>query len=104
MEMNKQQYSRAAVPLSGLKPRLLGVAIVGALAGFACAPAQAFEFHYGDVNGNLDPTLSYGVSERVADRDNALIGKAHFNPTTFLLPNAGQRAARGRFSVNGDDG
>lgn len=85
--------------------RALGASIALALAGFAAAPAHAIEFEFGDGwTGNLDTTVSYGVSMRMQDADNALIGKANLNPLTFTLPNAAQRGAEGRWSVNSDDG
>src|SRR5262245_59044525 len=101
--MKRNSRSVVRIPLS--KPRALGLAIAGALASAACTPAQAFEFAWGeDWTGNFDTTISYGVSQRVQDRDGDLIGKAQFNPAVSTLSNQQQRAARGRFSVNGDDG
>ena len=52
-------------------------------------PATAIEFNFGDVSGSFDTTFTYGLSFRVADRDNGLIG----------IANGGTR-----FSVNADDG
>lgn len=52
-------------------------------------PALTFEFQYGDLSGNLDTTLSYGMSWRVSDRDKDIIG----------LREGGKA-----FSANGDDG
>jgi hypothetical protein len=84
--------------------RALGAAITLALAGLA-APVHAIEFEFGDGwTGSLDTTVSYGVSMRMQDADNALIGKANLNPTVFTLPNATQRGVEGRWSVNSDDG
>ncbi|MCD6467737.1 MAG: DUF1302 family protein [Thermoplasmata archaeon] len=52
-------------------------------------PAHSFQFEYGDLQGNLDTTLSYGLSWRVEKRDSDLVGIA-----------SGGNA----YSVNGDDG
>lgn len=52
-------------------------------------PAQAFQFEYGDLEGSLDTTLSYGLSWRVEKRDSDIVG----------IANGGNA-----FSVNGDDG
>ena len=65
---------------------------------------QAIEFSSGEISGSIDTTVSYGASMRVSGRDDNNVGKAVFNPTAFTLDNAGQRAALGRWSVNGDDG
>jgi len=53
------------------------------------APAAAFQFDFGEVEGSLDSTISYGMSWRVSDRDKDIVG------TT----NGGNA-----YSVNGDDG
>ncbi len=55
-------------------------------------PAQAFQFEYGELQGSLDTTLSYGVSWRVDDRDKEILGVAG-------TPESGSG-----FSVNNDDG
>lgn len=84
--------------------RTLGASIALALAGVA-APVHAIEFEFGDGwTGNLDTTVSYGVSMRLQDADLALIGKSSINPTVFTLSNAAQRGAPGRWSANSDDG
>ncbi len=86
----------------------LRLAVLGALAGIAgiAAPqAMAIEFGDGDFSGSFDTTVSYGASWRVEERDNNNVGKAVFNPLIGASgSNAEQRAALGRFSVNGDDG
>jgi hypothetical protein len=56
---------------------------------FWAAPVTAFQFNLGAMEGSFDSTLSYGVSMRMADRDENLIG----------LANGGKA-----YSVNGDDG
>jgi len=76
--------------LQGLKRHgRLGVVLPVLLAMLWGTPATAFQFEFGDVEGSLDSTLSYGMSWRVADRDQDIIGLAN-----------GGRA----YSVNGDDG
>lgn len=52
-------------------------------------PAQAVQFGSGDVTGNLDLTLSYGIQSRVSGRDESIIGIANGGTAN---------------SVNGDDG
>ncbi len=56
---------------------------------FTANGAYALEFERGELSANLDTTLSYGVSARVADRDPRIIGSA----------NGGEA-----FGVNADDG
>ena len=46
---------------------------VGLVLVFASS-AAAFPFRLGEVRGNLDTTLSYGLSWRMEDRDNDIIG------------------------------
>jgi len=53
------------------------------------APAAAFQFDFGEVEGSLDSTISYGMSWRVSDRDKDIVGTS----------NGGNA-----YSVNGDDG
>jgi hypothetical protein len=102
--MNKQNNAGTFLRTRSLRPSALGTAI--ALALLAGAPAQAFEFSSGEWSGSIDTTVSYGVSQRVEDRAEDLIGKARFNPAVATLGfgSAAQRAAPGRFSVNSDDG
>ena len=86
-------------------PRGLAAAIALVLAGYAATPAQAFEFGNSEgFHGTVNTTLSYGIDLRVADQNPDEIAKAHFNPFVGLLPNAQQRAAKGAFSANHDDG
>jgi len=76
--------------LQGLKRHSrLGVVLPVLLAMLWGTPAAAFQFEFGEVDGSLDSTLSYGMSWRVADRDKDIVGLAN-----------GGRA----YSVNGDDG
>jgi hypothetical protein len=67
----------------------LNVVLTVMLAMLWGVPAAAFQFNFGEVDGSFDTTLSYGVSWRVSDRDEDIIGIAN-----------GGRA----YSVNGDDG
>ena len=100
--MNKKHLSRTVVRKSALRRPLLATAIALAL---VAPTAHAFEFAWGDAwTGSLDTTISYGVSQRLEDRDEDLIGLSNINPTVSLLSNAQQREAPGRFSNNGDDG
>jgi len=90
---------------TSLVPRGLTAAIALALAGYVATPAQAFEFGDADgFHGTVNTTLSYGVDMRTSDPSPDEIAKAHFNPLVGLLPNAQQRAAKGAFSANHDDG
>lgn len=82
----------------------LGAAIALALTFGSPGSAQAIEFSSGELSGNFDTTISYGLTWRVDDPDPDNLGKAYHNPTTFMLDNAGQRAQLGRWSVNNDDG
>ncbi|HMB59721.1 MAG TPA: DUF1302 domain-containing protein [Xanthomonadales bacterium] len=74
------------------------------LVGLMPSSLMAIGFSHGDWVGNWDTTISYGAAWRTEGPEDSHLGKAVFNPTTFLLDNAGQRAALGRWSVNGDDG
>jgi hypothetical protein len=84
---------------------LLARSVACALLGLAAMPVSAIELNWGDeISGSWDTTVSYGAAWRIHDADEDNLGKAVFNPTAFTLDNAGQRAALGRWSVNGDDG
>lgn len=76
--------------LQGLKSHgRLGVVLPVLLAMLCGTPAAAFQFDFGEVEGSLDSTISYGMSWRMSDQDKDIIGLAN-----------GGRA----YSVNGDDG
>jgi hypothetical protein len=76
--------------LQGLKGHgRLGVVLPVLLAMLCGTPAAAFQFDFGEVEGSLDSTLSYGMSWRMSARDKDIIGTA----------NGGSA-----YSVNGDDG
>lgn len=84
----------------------LSLALAVALAGVA-GQAQAFQFGDQDgFHGTVNTTIGYGLAWRTEDASDDLIGKAQFDPTVSALGlgSAAQRAARGRYSVNGDDG
>ena len=89
---------------SFLEIHTLSATLALALCGAVSTSAQAIEFSSGEISGSFDTTISYGAAWRASDLDEDNIGKAAINPTTFLLDNAGQRAATGRWSVNNDDG
>lgn len=90
--------------------------LVTALSLGLSSGAFAYNYENGNFTLNVDTTLSYGVSVRVEEQSDSLIGKCNLSPCQGFaangapniplaaLPNAAQRAARGRFSVNGDDG
>ena len=100
--MNKKHLSRTVVRAAALRRPFLATAIALALGAPA---ANAAEFAWGDSwTGSIDTTISYGVSKRVEDRDEDLIGLSNINPTVSQLSNAQQRVAPGRFSNNSDDG
>jgi len=79
-------------------------ALAGLMLALAGTSAQAIEFSNGEWTGNFDTTISYGAAWRAGDAKDGNIGKAAINPTVFLLDNAAQREAPGRWSVNNDDG
>jgi hypothetical protein len=100
MNNNNKASAQAA-----LVRRPLTVAVAILLAGAGAQRAQALEFGTNDGwHGTFNTTLSYGVDFRVADPDPDLIAKAHYNPLVGLLGNAQERAAKGAFSANHDDG
>jgi Protein of unknown function (DUF1302) len=90
--------------------------LAAALSTCFVSSAYAYKYENGDFSINVDTTLSYGVSVRVEERDPNLVGKCNLSPCQGFaasgapnlpiaaFPNAAQRAAPGRFSVNGDDG
>ncbi len=92
-----------------LKP--LKIALMAASLGVSGSAISAEIFNNGDYSFNIDTTVSYGASWRLADRDNRLIGKANINPLVGVDLSTGtsstldQRiAAPGRWSINSDDG
>ncbi len=109
--MNKTLQS--VVPAGRAVRTPLALAVLAAL---VAPTAQALEFSRGELTGSLDTTVSYGASVRMQDQADDLIGKAQFDPTLvaqisalqaqgrYIEAQALQVAARGRFSVNRDDG
>ncbi|MFA7322257.1 MAG: DUF1302 family protein, partial [Dokdonella sp.] len=85
---------------------ILSLSLAVALAGVA-GQAEAFEFGDPDgFNATINTTIGYGIGWRTQDAADDLIGKAQFNPlvSALGLGSQAQREARGRYSVNGDDG
>ncbi len=104
---NQRPVNQRVQPQRLLMRTLLATALSSCIAG----SAFAYNYENGDFSLNVDTTLSYGVSVRVQERDPNLIGKCNISLCQGLgivpisgLPNALQRSAPGRFSVNGDDG
>ncbi len=100
IQTNNRQPNRV------MRRRLLAMATTVALAGFA---SEASAVSFGDpdgFHGTISTTVAYGISLRAAGRDDNLVGKAALNPgvSALGLGTAAQRAAPGRYSVNGDDG
>jgi hypothetical protein len=88
-----------------LLPHGLSLAIAFALAAVAARPAHAIDFGDQDGwHGSINTTLSYGAAMRVSDQSSEGIAKAYYDPLIGLKPNAVQRAAKGAFSANHDDG
>lgn len=93
----KNQHSKTGLPRRTLLATAIGL---GLLAG----QASAIDFSTDEVSIRFDTTVSYSAGMRVADRDDELVAKSHFNPAVSLLPIEQQIAATGRFSANSDDG
>ena len=104
MRHQNTKHTGSSQPARYRWPGALMLALATGAAATLPRPAQAIGFDIGDLTVNLDTTLSYGVQMRVAERDPDLIGKAHFDPLISTRSNAEQRAAKGRFSNNSDDG
>jgi hypothetical protein len=115
--MNNKLHTSAEASARGtLRGALRAPLALAIVFGLAAPAVHAVEFNWGEVTGTLDTTLSYGIAVRMQDRDDNLIGKSFFNPLLaaqvgalqaqgrFLESQALQAAARGRFSVNRDDG
>ena len=84
------RFSTGAIFKSIPRPiRFAACALALAFALFA-APVGAEDFRQGELEGSLDITLSHGVTLRVGDRDERLIGRAEGAGTAN--------------SVNSDDG
>lgn len=59
-------------------PRIAGMFLsVVLLTAMLAVPALAIQFEYGDMYGSVDTTLSYGLTWRVDDRDDRLVGTAN---------------------------
>ncbi|HEX4482006.1 MAG TPA: DUF1302 domain-containing protein [Rudaea sp.] len=87
------------------KNTALAVAIALALNASVATRAHAIEF--GDAegfHGTWNTTLSYGIAVRTEDPSSDNVAKAYYDPLVGTLPNPEQRAAKGAFSANHDDG
>jgi hypothetical protein len=116
MTMNNKIQTPMAAARADQRRALRAPLALAVAVALAAPAAQAYEFSRGELSGSIDTTVSYGISVRMQDRDDNLLGKAHFNPALVAqitaLQNAGryldaqalQVAAQGRFSVNRDDG
>lgn len=82
----------------------LAAAIAAAMLLLGGTSAHAIDISHGEWSGSFDTTISYGIGFRAGDAEDEFLGKAALNPTTFLLSNAEQRLAPGRWSVNNDLG
>lgn len=105
--MNKFMCNTSRTGRAMPGPRWLPLAVAIALGSVAVPAAQAAAF--GDpsgFHGRFNASLAYGLAVRTQDPADNLVGKAHFDPmvSSLGLGTPAQRAARGRFSVNGDDG
>lgn len=106
IHMTRNKHIPTGRRTRGPARNLLAVSTAFALAAIG---GQAAAFEFGDqdgFHGNVNTTIGYGIGWRTEDADDDLIGKAQFNPTVSALGlgSAAQRAATGRYSVNGDDG
>ena len=86
------EWSTAQEPVAADMPvetsqrtrRLRGRSACAGIAGFLAlswlaAPAGAVELDWGEVQGSLDTTLSYGLTYRIEARDDTLAGKMNNN-------------------------
>lgn len=75
--------------------KLLLCIILMSLSLLLAIPVFAFQFQLGEIDGNLDTTLSYGAAWRMKDRDSDLIG----------IRNRPYNSGKGNaYSLNYDDG
>ncbi|MFC1701245.1 DUF1302 domain-containing protein [Pseudomonadota bacterium] len=102
--MNRHTPATAQTADKSWTRKLLPGALAVTLLALSGTSANAVEFTNGEWWGNFDTTVSYGAIWRTRDFSNGNVGKAYFNPTAFLLSNAEQQQAPGRWSVNNDDG
>ena len=72
-------------PVFGVIGLVMGIGIFLSISDWS----HAFQFDYGEIQGSLDTTLSFGTSWRVEDQDSDIVGTA----------NGGSA-----YSVNADDG
>jgi len=60
--------------------KLAKLPLVAAIAASVSAPAHAFQFYLGEIEGSLDTTLSAGASWRVAKRDTNQLAQGNIGP------------------------
>ncbi len=70
---------------------MLPVAV--AVAASISAPAHAFQFYLGDIEGSLDTSLSAGASWRVEDRDKNQLGAGNLGITDALTNGVSEGAS-----------
>ena len=68
----------------------------------AGAPVHSFEFESGELSGSITSTISYGVSQRVEDRDPALISVG--NGASIGIVSTGKSNTTDDGNLNYDDG
>ncbi|MEP6483943.1 MAG: DUF1302 domain-containing protein [Rudaea sp.] len=94
-----------AIKNTAVRTSSLTAAIALALGAVAMQSAHAIEFGDSEgIHGTWNTTLSYGVAVRTEDPSSNNVAKAVYNPGVGSLPNPQQRAAKGAFSANHDDG
>jgi len=107
----KRGVQKMAQDSTRFKLKPLKLAMMAAALGMTGSAMSAEVFNNGDYSFNIDTTVSYGASWRLADRDTRLIGKSNINPFVgFDFATGGastipqRMAAPGRWSINSDDG
>jgi hypothetical protein len=68
--MNNNTFPKKSLRSAGMIKKL-PLAVAVSLS--AMAPAHALQFNFGELEGQLDNTVSYGIGVRVADRDRSQI-------------------------------
>ena len=79
------------------------IAAVVTAALLGTQPVWAVQFDYGDLDGSVDTTLSYGSSWRAHNQDRNIIGLAP-DPVGFGLSGTNASVTGRAFSENADDG
>src|SRR5690554_7947517 len=60
--------------------KLAKLPLVAAIAASVSAPAHAFQFYLGEIEGSLDTTLSAAANWRVAKRDTNQLAQGNIGP------------------------